>query len=64
MTRENAKNIAEAISFKIEERQRLSLPGVNELIDQIYNDHEAQLKAKDKEIKNLEELIRRYESDE
>lgn len=31
MTLENAKNIAEAISFKIEERQRLSLSGANEL---------------------------------
>ena len=64
MTRENAKNIAEAISFKIKDRQRLSLVGVNELIDQIYNDHEAQLKAKDEEIERLKELIRRYESDE
>ena len=53
MTRENAKNIAEAISFKIQDRQRLSLVGVNELIDQIYNNHEAQLKAKDEEIERL-----------
>ena len=57
MTREEAKNIAEAISFKIEERQRLSLPGVNEVIDQIFNDHEAQLKAKDEEIEMLQRRL-------
>lgn len=44
MTRENAKNIAEAISFKIKDRQRLILDGANELIDQIFNDHEVLLK--------------------
>lgn len=60
MTRENAKNIAEAISFKIEERQRLSLPGVNELIDQIFNDQEAQIKTKDEEIKELGEIVQQY----
>lgn len=58
MTRENAKNIAEAISFKIKDGQRLSLVGVNELIDQIFNDHEAQLKQRDEEIERLRvELI-------
>ena len=57
MTREEAKNIAEAISFKIEERQRLSLPGANEVIDQIFNDHEAQLKAKDEEIEMLQRRL-------
>ena len=37
---------------------------IEDVINQIYNDHEAQLKAKDKQIDRLNELIRRYESDE
>ena len=58
MTREECKNIAEAISFKIGERQRLSLPGVNELIDQIFNDHEAQLKAKESDLERQDMIIK------
>ena len=30
---------------------------VENIIDQIYDDHEAQLKAKDEEIERLEEII-------
>ena len=55
MTREEAKNIATAISFKIEEIHRVSLTGVNELIDQIYNYCEAELKKYQETIYKLEE---------
>ena len=58
MTREECKNIAEAISFKVGERQRLSLPGVNELIDKIFNDHEAQLKAKESDLERQDMIIK------
>ena len=37
---------------------------VEYFLTKIYSDHEAEIKAKDKKIERLKELIRRYESDE
>ena len=37
---------------------------VIEILEILFTNHEAQLKAKDEEIERLNELIRRYESDE
>ena len=33
---------------------------IDDFIDQIYNDHKAQLKAKDEEIKELGEIVQQY----
>ena len=54
MTRQEAKSKA---SIRI---QFFDAKGANKVIDQIYNDHEAQLKAKDEEIKELGEIIQQY----
>ena len=37
---------------------------VLEIVNVIFDEHEAQIKAKDEEIERMKELIRRYESDE
>ena len=51
MTREEAKEaIAKAITGDME----------IQLIDQIFDEHKVQLKAKDEEIKNLSEIIQQY----
>ena len=49
MTREEAKNL---LYDKHGEDDKL--------IDQIYNNHEAQLKTKDEEIKELGEIVQQY----
>ena len=54
MTREEAKSKA---SIRI---QFFDAKGANKIIDQIFNDHEAQLKAKDEEIKELGEIVQQY----
>ena len=63
MTREQAKSKIR-MSATVNKDNIKSLEKADEIIDQIFNDHEAQLKAKDEEIERLKELIRRYESDE
>ena len=50
MTREEAKSKA---SIRI---QLFDAKGANKVIDKIYKDHEAQLKAKDEEIRRLNNL--------
>ena len=51
MTQEEAKSKA---SIRI---QLFDAKGANKIIDQIYNDHEAQLKAKDEEIAKYQMAI-------
>ena len=43
ITRKEAKSITIAISFKYDGKQRITVDGVHELIDQIYNDLESYL---------------------
>jgi len=45
MTRQETKDIAVAISFEHDGKQRVAVDGVHELINQIYDDHEAELEA-------------------
>ena len=54
MTREEAKSKA---SIRI---QFFDAKGANKIIDQIFNDHKAQLKAKDEKIKELGEIVQQY----
>jgi hypothetical protein len=63
MTREQAKSKIR-MSVTVNKDHIKSLEKADEVIDQIYNEHEAQLKDKDEKIYKLEELIRKYESDE
>ena len=51
MTREEAKSKA---SIRI---QLFDAKGANKLIDKIYSDHEAQIKAKDEEIEMLQRRL-------
>ena len=66
MTREEAKKMIYDASKQDtgSPKDCIHLLSLHRFIEQIFDDHEAQFKAKDEEIEKLEELIRRYESDE
>ena len=59
MTRETAK-LKIRMSVTVNKDNIKSLEKADEIIDQIYNDHEAQLKTKDEEIKELGEIVQQY----
>ncbi len=63
MTRESEK-LKIRMSVIVDVKHIDSLKKADEVVDKIFDNLEAKLKAKDEEIERLKELIRRYESDE
>ena len=62
MTRELQRAI-QAMAVECDDTYAMA-NSIEDMLEEIFDDHEEQLKAKDEEIEGLKELIRRYESDE